>query len=372
LASCCAALLLVCAAQADENGQPNADKPASAASAAPQITRADLAASYLRLEEAYFANPLTGEKRIAINKGFDQATLAFFSGRNADAIRTIDGLTQSLGPQAATPAQRVAASLKVTIEPPVWLADRPLPATARVQSVYEIPLPTSQEVELVARLVDPHGKTVLERPLKLAAGPGHAIETSVPLELSGTTLTPGMYRVELSAADGAGRAAARVSVVAGCSLDEQRAANQERLAKISATSPALAEALASCRARNALLTDRPTENNSAQFLVDLQSLASEVGKEIKTIALGNDPYFRRPGDYWRVLTTASGDIPLRVYASQAAAGDKPAPLLIVLHGAGGDENMFLEAYGVGANLSLWQRTEELRQVARSPDPRLRD
>lgn len=350
MAAGCVVLLMFSALHADEKTSPIAERPATDATApavAPQITRADLAASYLRLEEAYFANPPSGEKRVAINKGFDQATLAFFTGRNADAIRMIDGLTQSLGPQPPTAEQRVAASLKVTLEPPVWSADLPVPATARVQSIYEPPLKMPQQVELILRLVDPQGKTVLEQPLELTAGPGHPVAIGVPLELSGKAVSPGMYRVELVAL-GATFNATRVSVVAGRSLDEQRAANEMRLAKIAAASPALLEALASCKARNALLTNRPAESNSAQFLADLQSLAVQVDKEIEELAAGRDPYFRRGGDYWRVLTTASGDIPLRVYAPPSVSTDKPSPLLIVLHGAGGDENMFLEAYGVGA------------------------
>ncbi len=349
------AVFSLAVAHADENGQPVTGKrtpasvqsPAAAVPAQPKITRADLAAAYLRLEQEYFANPPTGEKMIEVNRGFDQATLAFFTGRNADAIRTIDGLTNSLRPQNSTPAQQVAVSLKVAIEPPVWVAGRPLRATARVQSVYEAPLPRPTEVDLRVRLVDPDGKKALDPVLMLIAGPGHTVDISVPLELAADRLVAGVYRVELAGAEERGVTAARVSVVAGPSLDEQRTSNKERLAKIEAPSAGLAEALASCKARNALLTDRLSDTNSAQFLADLQTLASDVAQEIDAVASGKDPYVHRSGDYWRVMTTANGDIPLRVYAPERATKDEPVPLLVVLHGAGGDENMFLEAYGVG-------------------------
>ena len=90
------------------------------------VTRADLASAYLRLEQAYFAHPPVGEKLVEINKVFDQATLAFFTGRNAEAIRTIDTLTESLTVRPLTEAERAVASLKVNrraarldAEPPI-------------------------------------------------------------------------------------------------------------------------------------------------------------------------------------------------------------------------------------------------------------
>ncbi len=48
-----------------------------------------------------------------------------------------------------------------------------------------------------------------------------------------------------------------------------------------------------------------------------------------------------------MLVSAAGEVPMRVYAPPAVIGERPAPLLVVLHGAGGDENLFFEAYGVG-------------------------
>ena len=190
-------------------------------------------------------------------------------------------------------------------------------------------------------------KRHLIRALVLTAGPGRTVDISLPLKLAADRLVLGMYRIELAGAEERGVTAARISVVAGPSLDEQRAKNKERLAKIGTPSADLAEALASCQARNALLTDRPSDTNSAQFLADLHVLASDVTQEVDALASGKDPYIHRRGDYWRVMTTANGEIPLRVYAPEKATQDEPVPLLVVLHGAGGDENMFLEAYGVG-------------------------
>jgi predicted esterase len=312
------------------------------------VTRADLAAAYLRLEQAYFSRPPVGEKIATINKTFDQATLAFFMGRNAGAIRAIDALTESLGPEKLAMAERAVASLKIVVEPPVWTSGRPLQATGRLTSIYEWPSAEPIELKLQLRLVEPGGRVVFDRTIAMTVGPGCKVDATVPLELPIDRLKPGLYRIELGPVDGRGLAVGRVSVVDGVSLDEQRAANERRLAQVEPSTPQIAQALATCRARNRLLNDRPSDANSAQFLTDLNALAGEVASETQILVSGKDPYSRRRGDYWRVLQIANGEIPLRIYAPEAAMKDELVPLLIVLHGMGGDENMFLEAYGAGA------------------------
>ena len=55
----------------------------------------------------------------------------------------------------------------------------------------------------------------------------------------------------------------------------------------------------------------------------------------------------------RTLAAAPGAaVPYRVYAPANRAPGVRLPLVVALHGAGGDENMFLEAYGAGAIRAL--------------------
>ena len=141
--SCCGIALLfvsagsaISAANADET--PAASSPATQPVAdQARVTRADLAAAYLRLEQAYFANPPEGEKVSTINRGFDQATMAFFMGRNAEAIRAIDELTESIERDERVTAQRAISSLKVTPMPAVWRLDENDVRALRVQSIYD-------------------------------------------------------------------------------------------------------------------------------------------------------------------------------------------------------------------------------------------
>jgi predicted esterase len=98
-----------------------------------------------------------------------------------------------------------------------------------------------------------------------------------------------------------------------------------------------------------LLVDRPNPERSAEFLADPQALAAALDREVATLEQGRDPYAKAAGDLWRAFRAANNTlIPFRIVAPAAVAtSTRPVPLLVVFHGAGGDENMFVDAYGAG-------------------------
>ncbi len=305
--------------------------PAARADDPPKASRADLAAAYLRFERAYLADPREGAERARLNRAFDRATIAFFTGRNADAIRTLDRETAGLAvPEAKRGAWLAAVATAVRVETPVIVAGRREPILARVGRLY----PVDGDAELAIRIVAPDGSIVVERPL------GDATDR-VALPVAGAR--PGLHEVRVVAGDLA-VPVARLHVVER-SLAAVRADNERLLEKLGPDAPP--HAVACARARNALLVDRPSSASSAQFLADLGALAADVSAEVAALLEGHDPYRRRTGDLWRVLTVGDRTLPFRVYAPDAAAGEEPRPLVVVLHGMGGDENMFLEGYGAG-------------------------
>jgi len=83
------------------------------------------------------------------------------------------------------------------------------------------------------------------------------------------------------------------------------------------------------------------------MLADPEALAIEVEAEMAAVEKGTDPFKNRSGDYWRVVKTGAKDLPVRVYRPASAPAGAPLPLVIAFHGAGGDENMFMDAYGGG-------------------------
>jgi hypothetical protein len=104
LAASLAATLVAAPASAWAQATPQAPAPTT-----PKVTRADLAAAYMRVDAAYTqretAKTLPDSVRAQINRMVDRAALSFFSGQFAAAVSTIDAAQLQLSgvPVASTP-----------------------------------------------------------------------------------------------------------------------------------------------------------------------------------------------------------------------------------------------------------------------------
>lgn len=316
------------------------------------VTRADLAASYLELEQQYFGQPPADPAAIAdANRRFDRATIAFFSGQGASAIQQIEALIFDLRGAATTSAARVAASLKATIEPPVFVLGSDAPISVRFTGMYPIAgFNEGVETQIVVR--DAAGSTVGEAPARVRffPGPDGFVDTTVPLTLSNDA-TPGTVTVALLADDATPLGNWKWNLV-GESLDARRLRAEAALDALAAPPAALADAFAVCRARARLLSDRPSEANSAQYLTDFETLSAEVAAETAALAAGRNPYRGKTGAYYRPLLVGTTEIPAWVYAPPIADAAARLPVVIAFHGAGGDEAMFVYGYGAGRLLQL--------------------
>ncbi len=314
------------------------------------VARADLAAAYLRLEHAFFAGPPTGRKLADINTTFDSATTAYFSGQFGEAVRLINHAANSLLPESKAPdgAMLLAQSIKVVIDPPVYVLGAGRPSVT-FTSMYPAELSSRGGSPLRLTLLlhtraagGPESRTPLDVPVDESPVRVHIADNA--LNIAG--LAPGTYEVALLSPRG-DQVAAGTFCIATHSLGATRLTNADRIARLVVETPELIHALGICRARNALLTDRPSPANSAEFLADLPALETELDAEVRALSDLRNPYRRRTGDYWRPVAVGSTDVPSRLYAPKQAAGDTPLPLVIALHGAGGDESLFPEAYGAG-------------------------
>lgn len=161
-----------------------------------------------------------------------------------------------------------------------------------------------------------------------------AIIDSATMRLTGAPLAP--------------PASPRSRLVNGRAASIARDAFLARLAKLDTTGP-LAQAIISARARAGLMVDVPSRERLAEWLSDPAQLARDLAREVSVLERGRNPYVGQAGDAWHTFRGDQGTlIPMRVVAPSAAAtSSAPIPVLIVLHGTGGDENMFIEAYGQG-------------------------
>ncbi|MFM8283801.1 MAG: hypothetical protein ACKOCW_09620 [Planctomycetaceae bacterium] len=83
-----------------------------------------------------------------------------------------------------------------------------------------------------------------------------------------------------------------------------------------------------------------TDYPAARLLRFAEALVAGKGGADGTIAAA-----ARADDVWLTLATSAGQVPVRLRAPQEATG--PLPVLFLLHGAGGSENMFFETCGAG-------------------------
>lgn len=305
-------------------------------------TRLDLSLCLLDLERAVrsfdSAEP-TGEakdqtaERIA--QVIDRATLAFFLGDGRRALRSMRGLEESLGtPDAAT---RLAHTLCVRVQPAVGLSAMDSAATLGWTQFYA-PQPEVAEQRFEFVLLGPQPATTVVARLKVSGAElsraGSAVWPATD------ALAAGRYDIRLGACSlGHWNVLAKSPAVL----------RQGLLARLDAITPTanLAAALCSARARAGLLVDTPNPGRSAEFQADLAQIAEQVEGEVAALEAARDPYRRRPGDVWRALPKGSSTLPFRLFAPVSACGDEAHPLVIALHGAGGDENMFFDAYDLG-------------------------
>jgi predicted esterase len=375
------------AAQPTPTPTPSTPPPAAAPSGAPGanrtgaralagfgadmavVSRADLAAAYLGFERALAQNPPKAEDVRGINRAFDGLTTLFFSGQFGSATKSVHELTDRVANAAPSASLRFARSLKVRLRPAVWVKGSGQSIETEVRRMYALDTPGAEgegATFVRVRLVDESG-TGTDWPGQWRLGPeglsevGEAAEgakdaggasNKVDALLKG--LKPGRYRVEAVVGEAAWPSGAWTIVDEP--LAKVRKGLEDRLNALAERRGAPAWAIETARSRVSVLSDDPSETNSAEFLLDAPAHARALRAEVAELERGVDPYAGREGDLWRGVSLGGGVwLPVRVYAPKGVskprvAGEQAGParaLVIALHGAGGDESMFMDGYGAG-------------------------
>ncbi len=313
--------------------------------------KADLIASYLRLDHEVVArDALAGGDAIRVNAAFDDATAAFFAGAINSALGQLDSQTASLRLRNdALPQHIIAMSFQARIDPPVWRAGLPEPRLT-VAPLYEVRFDKTNydDPRIRFAVVGPDGAAVAEHDVTVSDDAVWPQSIEVFAGAMPGDLRPGVYTLTARWVEGrqepfeVGR-----WQVAARSMDGVREVNEARLNIIQQAEPDLAQPIAMTRSRNALLSDSPSPEQAAQWLADQTTLAESVDAELASLEQGVNPFVGRTGDWWCRLPANGVDLPLRVYIPDSLP-DGPAPLVIAIHGMGGDENMFMDGYGDGA------------------------
>lgn len=84
--------------------------------------------------------------------------------------------------------------------------------------------------------------------------------------------------------------------------------------------------------------------------IDFRDSLNEANSLLDTLGAGNDPFAARRGEFKKAYRSKVDNTvqPYQVFVPAAYDKSKPFPLVIALHGMGGDENSYFQAYGQGA------------------------
>ncbi|MBI1302431.1 MAG: alpha/beta fold hydrolase [Phycisphaera sp.] len=290
--------------------------------------RGDLAAGYTRFDRLVASLPNDPLVRERASRCFDGLTSDFFAGRYdaalAELARTYGELRRLN--EDGQEEQQFLFGRRYEISPRAIVAGAP--AEIRIESVE---LSRMQRGDPPRRFVAVAGST--EHDVAFADE-----VTLTLLAIDGAATIEIFAEFPLSGRESVGRVA-----VLEAPLEEIASRYAERLAALQSSGSLDGSSLASLRARIGLLTPVADRTRSASLLADLSSLVPAIGEELKAAEAGMRPY-RRDGDLWRIYKALGTELPTRQFIPE---GDGPFPLVIALHGAGGDENMFFEGYGAG-------------------------
>jgi predicted esterase len=315
---------------------------------APRVTRADLAWVLLDFESALAARELDEMTIRRVNRQFDIAVSYFFTNRHSAAVELISRVTRELSHEAnVDPVHEWLRSLAVQIEPRAFVVGEASEATVIIRPLYSAPHIPQDWGEFELRLIDDSEDVVWNATIDLADDlDGSPINARLALAASFADLATGAYRIELAHPNGSS-ARYRTLFVLPRPVDVIRRELLARLNSVNDADLTLERAIRIARARVSLLKQHPSQLNATEILADLHALNMAVSDEVAALERSRDPYIMREGDLWRPAATRSVTWPVRVYSPTNLNHEEPLPLIIALHGAGGDENMFHDAYGNG-------------------------
>jgi predicted esterase len=305
--------------------------------AAAQVERYDLGLRLRALERAWDAHPDAAARRRALPV-IKRAMPLFLADRGAEAAATLD---QSCLLLRGTNDPAVCWAESLSVRPSARLLD---PATGRLtvallacyDSRAELPPGAAVRLSLCAArgTVPPAAAEVaLAKPPVIA---------SLPID----KLPEGDHMLRAEVVAGGKTLATSEETISVIPRLHERLARLREVCRQSVEGPptdratldSLTKLLEFLDRRYALETDYP----AARLLAEAEALAKAVAAK--------EHYYgpQRTGQFWLTLATAAGAAPVRLFVPEAAKAGRPVPVVVALHGAGGSENLFFDAYGNGA------------------------
>jgi len=253
-----------------------------------------------------------------------------------------------------TPSRALGFSLKVSLDHSVVEPDTSI--ELRIGQIFKLdelpPGRLSGTVDLVAATAGKEATPIATIP---ALGPDFLAQPAtvkIPIPRGAN----GNYQVHLTLKPAAGDPVPKdvnIFVEKGLAMRVTKAveaaSSVESALKKNDNSSLLLDSLASTRYHLALF-DLANSGKIDPKRVDFDKEVGEAEGEIKEISAGHNPYATRHGDFRKAYRSQVDNTlqPYRIYVPSGYDRSKAFPLIIALHGMGGDESSIFDQYGSGA------------------------
>lgn len=317
------------------------------------FTRVDLAPAFLRFERAFGGATIDEPTFRSLDRRFDAFTVRAFMGDFTAAYVALNEMAADLAlGRPRTTVEVIVDATAAEVRPRFLGPDGPPPALT-LRSVVPIELDDEVTVEGHVELALEDGAVLRGPAVRLVIDDLDAVDLVLPYPDAWLEAPRGDHLVRFVSA-GYASLPRRLSI-GDLPLDATR---ERLLARLDALDGASHDADAAhvCRDRAALLRFDPLGLETAILTEPPLALADAIALEIAALERGDDPYRGRADDHWRTFRLADRGAPARVFAP-AAKDPAARPLLVALHGAGADENMFFRAYGDGVLKRLARERE---------------
>lgn len=289
--------------------------------------------------------PLTEEQRQEVDKLGSEAMQLGFTGRTGDAMRNLYRGMAVMRGAAWTPVLELAASLQPKLNHhliapgnTVTLALKPLYSSSTADQMLK--------VALVMKPAKGDGEKEIATSTIAGTKLPASIEVALPPGLTGD------YFLEARLTDSEGKfdAKAKDAFVKTVPVRIQSFADEARkLEKRIAAVDEKKHSSVTTAAFALALYERADRGEANPHRTDLARTFETANEILDAVENGKDPFAGKTGDFHRAYRSGVDKTlqPYRLFVPGRYDATKPAPLVVALHGMGGDENSMFDLYSAG-------------------------
>jgi predicted esterase len=287
--------------------------------------------------------PLTDQQKEQADQLMREANQANSAGKYGEAMRAMFHGQAVMRNVPWTPAYEFAASLQARAD---HAMDEPGKAvTVTLSSLYGSPSASKLTGSVV--FVSAKKEAAAEKSLNVSLAVSPAA-LPFPVRVSIPDVPAGDYAIELRlTAEGDVPAAARGAFVKTVPVHIESLTGAAEKLRTRLTKAGKKDGSALPSAEYAMvLYDRADSGELNPTRIDFRDEFARASALLDGIEAGKDPFAGKHGDLHKAYRSSVDNTlqPYRLLVPEVYKGDKPTPLVVALHGMGGDENSMFDAY----------------------------